>query len=151
MRMLTAVIGTALAGTVACPRYTSAMRITLLLGPLILTAACRDVVITTDPGLKAGGTIAGIVRATDGSVALAMRKVTAIHVTSGARYETTTGVNGGYTIKVPETGRYRIEVELREGEVIAKGSGETDINNGDLDPGRDFEITIAAPGKKGSL
>jgi hypothetical protein len=37
------------------------------------------------------------------------------------------------------------------GKIIAKGHEETDINNGDLDPGRDFEITIAASGKKGSL
>lgn len=129
------------------------MRFALVVAALLLTlaAACRDVVITTDPGLKAGGTIAGIVRATDGSVPLVTRKVTAIHATSGARYETTTGVNGGYTIKVNEVGRYRIEVELREGEVIAKGPEETDINNGDLDPGRDFEITLAASVKKGSL
>jgi hypothetical protein len=125
------------------------MRLALVLGALILTAAaCRDVVITTDPGLKAGGTIAGIVRATDGSVPLVTRKVTAIHVASGARFETTTGTNGGYTIKVPDEGRYRIEVELRDGEVIAKGPEETDINNGDLDPGRDFEITMGSK-KKG--
>jgi hypothetical protein len=122
------------------------MRLALVLGALILTAAaCRDVVITTDPGLKAGGTIAGIVRATGGSLPLVTRKVTAIHVVSGARFETTTGTNGGYTIKVPDEGRYRIEVELRDGEVIAKAPEETDINNGDLDPGRDFEITV---GKK---
>jgi hypothetical protein len=147
MRILSAVGRTALSGTVAFSQYTFA----LVLGSLILTAACRDVVITTDPGLKAGGTIAGIVRATEGSVPLVTRKVTVIHATSGARYETTTGANGGYTIKVPEEGRYRIEVELRQGEVIAKGPGETDINNGDLDPGRDFEITMGAPSKQGSL
>ena len=130
MNMLTAVVGTALlAGTVV---------------------ACRAPVITTDPGLKVGGTIAGIVRATDGSVPLVTRKVTAIHAVSGARFETTTGVNGGYTIKVPQEGRYRIEVELRDGEVIAKGPGETDVNNGDLDPGRDFEITVRASAQKGS-
>ena len=127
------------------------MRLALAAGFIVAAAACRGPVITTDPGLKAGGTIAGIVRATDGSVPLVTRKVTAIHVASGARFDTTTGVNGGYTIKVPEVGHYRIEVELREGEVIAKGSQETDINNGDLDPGRDFEITVAAPAKKGSL
>lgn len=127
------------------------MRLVLALVFIVAAAACHGAVITTDPGLKAGGTIAGIVRATEGSVPLVTRKVTAIHVASGARFETTTGVNGGYTIKVPEQGRYRIEVELREGEVIAKGVQETDINNGDLDPGRDFEITIAAPGKKGAL
>ena len=130
MNMLTAVVGTALlAGTVV---------------------ACRAPVITTDPGLKVGGTIAGIVRATDGSVPLVTRKVTAIHAVSGARFETTTGVNGGYTIKVPQEGRYRIEVELRDGEVIAKGPGETDVNSGDLDPGRDFEITVRASAQKRS-
>jgi hypothetical protein len=118
---------------------------------VLAAAACRGPVITTDPGIKAGGTIAGIVRATDGSIPLVTRKVTAIHVASGAKFETTTGVNGGYTIKVPEVGKYRIEVELREGEVVAKGPEETDINNGDLDPGRDFEITVAAAARKGSL
>ena len=111
---------------------------------ILATAGCRGAVITTQPDLKAGGTIAGFVRATDGSVPLVTRKVTAIHASTGARFETTTGINGGYTIKVPEVGRYRIEVELREGEVIAKGPQETEINNGDLDPARDFEITVAA-------
>lgn len=114
---------------------------------MVVAAACRGPVITTDPGLNVGGTIAGIVRATEGAVPLVTRKVTAIHATSGARYETTTGANGGYTIKVPQTGRYRIEVELRDGEVIAKGPGDIDVNNGDLDPGRDFEITVAAARK----
>ena len=112
-------------------------------------AGCRGPILTPDSGLNAGGTIAGIVRATDGSVPLSSRKVTVIHAASGARFETTTGVNGGYTIKVPESGRYRIEVELREGEALAKGPKQTDINNGDLDPGRDFEITLASALKKG--
>lgn len=116
---------------------------------LMMAAACRGPVIKTEPDLKVGGTIAGIVRATDGSVPLVTRKVTAIHAASGARFETTTGNNGGYTIKVPEVGRYRLEVELRDGEVVAKGPGETDVNNGDLDPGRDFEITVAARARTG--
>lgn len=131
---------------------TAAVDRALLVGSLaVLAVACRGPVLTTDPGLKVGGTIAGIVRATDGSVPLVTRKVTAIHMTSGARFETTTGVNGGYTIKVPQEGHYRIEVELRDGEVIAKGPGETEVNNGDLDPGRDFEITVPASARKGSL
>jgi hypothetical protein len=128
------------------------MRMAIALGSLLLAAAgCHGPVITTEPDLKVGGTIAGIVRATEGSVPLVTRKVTAIHASSGARFETTTGVNGGYTIKVPQEGRYRLEVELRDGEVVAKGPEETDVNNGDLDPGRDFEITVAKPAKSGSL
>jgi hypothetical protein len=108
-----------------------------------LSSCSRDSVITTEPALKAGGTIAGIVRATDGTAPLSSRKVTVTNTATGQTFETTTGVNGGYTVKVPDTGRYRIEVELRENEVVAKAPDETDINNGDLDPGRDFEITVA--------
>ena len=124
----------------------------VVLGSLLfVSAGCHAPVITTDPGIKAGGTIAGIVRATDGSMRLVTRKVTAIHATTGARFESTTGVNGGYTIKVPEEGRYRLEVELRDGEVVAKGPGETDVNNGDIDPGRDFEIAVSGSARRGSL
>ncbi|HUP41415.1 MAG TPA: carboxypeptidase-like regulatory domain-containing protein [Vicinamibacterales bacterium] len=118
------------------------MRRALLLGAFVMCTACHGAVISTDPDLKVGGTIAGIVRATEGSMPLVTRRVTAIHAVSGAKFETTTGVNGGYTIKVPQEGRYRIEVELRDGEVLTKQPGETDVNNGDLDPGRDFEITV---------
>lgn len=62
-----------------------------LIGGLMMGASgCgRDVVISTDPGIKAGGTIAGIVRATEGSVPLVTRKVTVIHASTGARFETT--------------------------------------------------------------
>jgi hypothetical protein len=88
-----------------------------------------------------GGTIAGIVSATGGTVALASRTVTAINTATQARYDTTTAANGGYTITVPE-GTYRIEIELRPGETLAKQPGETHVNNGDLDPGRDFVVTV---------
>jgi hypothetical protein len=111
---------------------------------LLLVAGCRGPVITTDPPLNAGGTIAGIVRSTEGSAPLTTRIVTATNIETGAKFQATTGVNGGYTIKVPQVGRYRLDVELREGEVVAKGPTETQINNGDLDPGRDFEITVKA-------
>jgi hypothetical protein len=90
---------------------------------------------------QVGGTIAGIVSATGGTLALASRKITAINTATQARYDTTTAANGGYTIKVPE-GTYRIEIELRSGETLSKQPGETHINNGDLDSGRDFVVTV---------
>jgi hypothetical protein len=62
-------------------------------------------------------------------------------VASGARFEATTGANGGYTIKVPE-GTYRLEVELHPGEVVLKQPDQTRINKSDLDPQRDFTIAV---------
>jgi Carboxypeptidase regulatory-like domain len=177
MQTLTAVRFTAfLVGTAACSQYTSAtqtdtmpdspvgvrpprrveiktiLAVVPMMCSLILAAVgCHGAVISAEPDLKVGGTIAGIVRATDGTMPLVSRKVTVTNAASGATFETTTGTNGGYTIKVPEEGRYRIEVELRDGEVVAKGPDETVINNGDLDPGRDFEITVGKVARKGAL
>src|SRR4029078_6158855 len=44
------------------------------------------------------GTIAGIV-STDGNAPVVGRKVTAIDAASGAKFDATTGANGGHTIK----------------------------------------------------
>jgi hypothetical protein len=107
-----------------------------------LSAACHPgPVIDTSPKRSVGGTIAGIVTTSDSTVAVPGRKVTAIEVSSGSHYDVTSGANGGYTIKVPE-GTYRLEIELRGGEALAKRPEQTHINNGDLDPHRDFVITI---------
>ena len=90
-----------------------------------------------------GGTIAGIVKTADGATALSARKVTAINTKSGMRYEASSASNGGYTIQVPK-GNYKLEVELRPGETLAAQPGTTDINVGDLDARRDFEVTVTA-------
>jgi hypothetical protein len=108
-----------------------------------LSAACHPgPIIDTTPPPSVGGTIAGIVTTTDPAVAVPGRKVSVVDATSGARFDATTATNGGYTIKVPE-GTYRIEIELRPGESLAKRPDQTHINNGDLDPHRDFVITAA--------
>jgi hypothetical protein len=101
-------------------------------------------VVNTQPN-KVGGTIAGIVKTADSSVAVPGRKVSVIEVTTGARRDTTTGTNGGYTIQVPE-GTYRFEIELRGGEVLAKQPEQTHVGNSDLDTSRDFVITMRAGG-----
>ena len=113
----------------------------IVLGVALMTSmACHPgPVIDTGPKPPAvGGTLAGIV-STDKNAAVAGRKVTAID-TAGKRYEATTGVNGGFTIQVPD-GTYRLEVELRPGEKVTKQPGETKVNKGDLDPKRDFVIS----------
>ena len=73
----------------------------LLLVVLASVACHPGPVVDTGPRPPVGGTISGIV-STDGNAALMGRKVSAVDTTSGARFEATTGTNGGYTIKVPE-------------------------------------------------
>ena len=111
---------------------------------VLAAAACHPGPVL-GPGDKqaVGGTIAGIV-SNASNAAVPDRKVTATNVTTGARFEATTAANGGYTIKVPE-GTYKLEVELRPGEVVAKQPGETHVNKSDLDPRRDFTIAQKAP------
>ena len=118
----------------------------LLVSCAALLAACGPgpmgrpwPVVNTQPN-KVGGTIAGIVKTADPSVAVPGRKVTVIEVKTGARHETTTAANGGYTIQVPE-GTYRFEIELRPGETLAKQPEPTHVGNSDLDTTRDFIIT----------
>jgi carboxypeptidase family protein len=115
----------------------------ILLVSAVLAAACHPGPVV-NAGAKqpsVGGTIAGIVSTPDPAVAVPGRKVTAVETTKGSRYDTTTAANGGYTIQVPE-GTYRIEVELRPGEAIAKQPDTTKVSNSDLDSGRDFVITV---------
>ena len=85
-----------------------------------------------------GGTISGVVRSAAGS-SLEGRRVTAIDTRTSARFEGTTGANGGYTIQVPP-GMYRIELTLMQGETITRQPDPTEINVGDLDAQRDFVV-----------
>ena len=84
------------------------------------------------------GTISGNVTSSAGTP-LDGRRVSAIGMTTGMHYDTTTAANGGYTIKVPP-GRYRLEVELRRGDQLAKQPMPTQVNIGDVDEMLDFVI-----------
>jgi Carboxypeptidase regulatory-like domain len=125
----------------------------LLLACVVLSSGACHPGAALNTGAKqpsVGGTIAGIVTTADAHVAVPGRKVTATETTTGLRYDATTATNGGYTIKVPE-GAYRIEVELRAGEALAKQPDPTHVNNSDLDSGRDFVITLKPAGSTAAL
>lgn len=126
--------------------YRTMKPIHLLLAVSLAAAACHPgPVVDTGPGQPGvGGTIAGIV-STSANAPVTDRTVTAVNTSSGARFEATTGPNGGYTIKVPE-GTYRLEIELNAGETVVKHPGETRINRSDLDPKRHFVISVAKAG-----
>ena len=109
---------------------------------LPVTSCVRGPVV--DTGAKPPertGTISGIVRAAGSNAPISARRVTAVEVTTGAKFEASTSSNGGYTMKVP-VGRYRLEVELRAGEALAEAPSETEINTSDLDAARDFLIRV---------
>jgi hypothetical protein len=116
---------------------------------LAACAAARGPVIGkgTQAG-DVGGTISGIARTSEGEVPLVARKVTAIEVSTGAKYESSTASNGGYTMKVPK-GRYRLELELRPGESLVRQPEETQIDTSDMDAGRDFLVTVKPPPTSG--
>lgn len=115
------------------------LHLALAVAALAIAGCHPGPVVDPGPDQPAGGTIAGIVTM-DGKTPVEGRKVTAVSADTGASFSATTGVNGGYTIKVPQ-GTYRLEVELRAGETVAKHPGETRINRSDLDPRRDFVLT----------
>jgi Carboxypeptidase regulatory-like domain len=119
------------------------LSIGLSLFGVLASAACHPGPVLPATKSNVGGTIAGIVSSV-GNAPEPNRKVTATNVATGERFEATTGVNGGYTIQVPE-GHYRLEVELRTGEVLTQQPGETHVQKSDLDPKRNFTITTKAP------
>jgi hypothetical protein len=84
------------------------------------------------------GTLSGIVTSSTGTP-LEGRRVSAIDVATEKHYDVTTASNGGFTIKVPP-GRYRLEVELRGGDQLAKQPEQRQVNVGDLDEELDFVI-----------
>ena len=88
---------------------------------------------------QVGGTVSGTVRTATG-MPLGGRRVSAIDMATEAHYDATTAESGGYTIQVPE-GKYRLEVELRGGDVIATQPPQTSVNVSDLDALLDFVIS----------
>jgi hypothetical protein len=119
--------------------------LSLVLTAFVTACAPRGPVIGTgERPPSVPGTISGIVRIAGSNEPLSARRVTAVEVTTGAKYETSTALNGGYTMRVP-VGKYRLDVELRPGEAIADAPPVTEINTSDLDAGRDFAITVKPP------
>jgi hypothetical protein len=120
------------------------LHVALSVGLLASLACHPGPKIGGGPKQPVGGTIAGIV-STPGNAPVVGRKVTAVNIATGIRYDATTGANGGYTIQVPE-GSYRLEVQLQPGETVTKQPGETKVDKSDLDPHRDFVITTGRAG-----
>ena len=124
------------------PRIRALHLITACVALTLGSCAPRGPVLgRSDTSPERTGTISGIVRAAGSNTPLSARRITAVDVTNGTKFETSTASNGGYTIKVP-VGRYRLEIELRAGEVVDKGPAELEISRSDVDAARDFFIRV---------
>jgi hypothetical protein len=118
-------------------------RMGAVLGCVALLAglACRagrPLINTTPADQTTPGTIGGILKDTTGQP-LASRTVHAVDVATSRKYSATTNVTGGFSIQVPP-GKYRLQVDLLEGERVARDPGEIDINKSDLDA--NLEVVI---------
>jgi hypothetical protein len=109
---------------------------------LLIAGACRQgvPVIDTTPGPpQADGTISGTVRGPEGTSPIDGRVVSVVNVDSGERQQTTTNSAGGFTFKV-KPGKYRVELALRDGEVIVKRPSVINVNRSDVDAHADFVL-----------
>jgi hypothetical protein len=109
-----------------------------LVALVLVGSGCRrgtGPIIDTTPGPEnPRGSIAGILQKPGNGGAVAGREVRAIEVESGQSFRATTNPAGGFTIQVPP-GKYRLQVQLFEGEqvhdppdVIAVGPSDINAN-----------------------
>jgi hypothetical protein len=109
--------------------------------------ACRRGVPVLDAGEKpptVDGTISGRVMTENDASRLASRRVEVVNLSTGDRRAVSTSSDGGFTMKVPP-GKYRLQVELRPGEAIAKAPETIDINPSDMDNDIEIVISVAPP------
>ena len=125
LRAVTSLAVVSLAGVVAC-----------LPGKPVLDRSHSDD--------RARGTIGGVVQMAGGGQPLAGRGVHAVDPATGARYSATSSVTGGFSIQVPP-GKYRLEVDLLEGERLVEEPGTIDIGPSDLDANIEVEVGLQPP------
>lgn len=107
---------------------------------VLLLMGCRTAAPPADvAGAPPRATVAGKVTGPLGSGPVAGRLVSAVEVTTGARYSAKTHLSGGFTLLVPP-GRYRLEVALARAERVAEGPGTLDLAPGDFVRDADFVL-----------
>ena len=114
----------------------------VLMAALAAAGGCRTgqpIYDSTPEDRQTPGTIAGIVRAGEGGEPVVGRKIEAVGLSGGRRYSATTSVTGGFSIPVPP-GKYRLELDLGDGERVLRSPGTIDINESDLDA--NLEVVI---------
>ncbi len=135
-----------------CPAWVTALW--LLAGTLALLYAggCRRGVPAVDLGPKptvARGTMTGIVRGPEGTSGMPGRIVEIVNLATGEQHSATTAANGGFTIELPK-GKYRLELQLHDGETLARRPGIVDLDRGDIDSHIEFVVSSARSARRPS-
>src|SRR5688572_20617227 len=119
-----------------------------LLCAVLVLAACRTgvPVVDANPGPSSvSGTITGTLSSEDGKTGIAGRKITAVNIETGERMTVVTSETGGYTLKV-RPARYRMEVELADGDAIVKDEGTSTVSCNELQHDVDIRIGVKRSG-----
>jgi hypothetical protein len=118
---------------------------------LLCAGGCRRGVPAVDLGPKppaARGTLTGLVHGPN-DVALSGRTVEVVNIASGEKFTTQTVTNGGFTIELPK-GKYRLDLQLRDGETLVRRPGVVDLDRGDIDSHIEFVVSPARSARRPS-
>jgi hypothetical protein len=125
-------------------RHARAIWLSAVALTVLTLAACHGgpvLDLSTKPA-EADGTISGTVRGPEGTSAVSGRTVEVVNVETGERQHTSTGLNGGFTFKV-KPGKYRVELNLLDGETLIKRPDVINVNRSDVDAHADFVLGAA--------
>ena len=127
-----------------CQSLTGARGMWLPIALVIVTGlvACRrgvPVIDTAPKPIEAQGTLSGTVRGPEGTTAIDGRIVEVVNIATNERQRTTSNSAGGFSFKL-NPGKYRVELQLREGESLVKQPGVIDLHRSDVDARADFVL-----------
>ncbi len=131
-----------------CAHRVTAFRLIAALATLLSLTACRrgvPVVDTSPQPIQTDGTLSGTVRGLGSTSPIDRRTVEIINLDTGERYRTATS-NGGFTLKI-KPGKYRVELTLRDGELLVRQPGVINVNRTDVDAHADFVVGASGVGR----
>ncbi len=105
--------------------------------------AATPAVAAPNPGVSqaaaAGGHLYGVVKS--GTIPLPGVTVIAENTLTGKRYSTTTDINGAWSMRIPQDGRYVVRTDFA---AFSGASQETLLNAGSRDHALNFELMLAS-------
>ena len=119
----------------------------LLLGVAVLLAigGCGRAVPVVDAASRpteVHGKISGTVKGPEAGVSMAGRTVEIVNVVTGERRTAITSDRGGFSVQVP-AGEYRLDVALREGEMLVKRPDVVVLDQRESDSHVEFVMAAA--------